>query len=437
MTAPGQAAGPAARGRPRSEKARKAILEAAAELLVGRGLGAVSMDAVAERAGVSKATIYRWWPTKETLALDALYTRWAAAAPVPRDTGSLRGDLVELLQPWVELVRTGPYAPVIAALLTEARTDPVFGAEYRRHVVQPRRDQAREILDRAVTRGEVADDLDFEVALDLIYGPLYHRLLQGHAPLDDAFVRTVVDFVLAGIAHGGELGGGSPRNSLAVSLYLSHRYGLPMACVGGPAGPPGRRYGCAVADIKGIYEIVPGDGRVLVKTGREGLAARAGHDLTIEITRWRARITVPGPEAGGPAAAALTAELDLSSLEVREGTGGAKPLSDKDRKDIQATARKVLGDPVRAVFTSTQVIPADSAATRGVIDGTLDLHGTVRPVRLQVTSPAPGQFRGAATIRQTEFGITPYSGFLGALKLKDEIVIEFEVSLYDMPNRSM
>ena len=67
------------RGRPRSERARKAILEAAAELLLARGLSAVSMDAVAERAGVSKATIYRWWATKETLALDALYTEWAAA----------------------------------------------------------------------------------------------------------------------------------------------------------------------------------------------------------------------------------------------------------------------------------------------------------------------------------------------------------------------
>ncbi|MGH3252299.1 MAG: TetR/AcrR family transcriptional regulator, partial [Trebonia sp.] len=90
----GPAAPPPARGRPRSEKARKAILVAAAELLLDRGLAAVSMDAVAERAGVSKATIYRWWPTKETLALDALYTQWAAAAPAPRDTGSLRGDLL-------------------------------------------------------------------------------------------------------------------------------------------------------------------------------------------------------------------------------------------------------------------------------------------------------------------------------------------------------
>src|ERR1700749_1245332 len=107
---------PPPRGRPRSEKAQQAILAAAAELLLERGLAEVSMDAVAERAGVSKATIYRWWPTKETLALDALYTRWADAAPVPRDTGSLRGDLLELLRPWARLVRTGSYARVTAAL---------------------------------------------------------------------------------------------------------------------------------------------------------------------------------------------------------------------------------------------------------------------------------------------------------------------------------
>ncbi len=191
-----------ARGRPRSEKARKAILEAAAELLLDRGLAAVSMDAVADRAGVSKATIYRWWPTKETLALDALYTQWAAAAPAPRDTGTLRGDLLELLRPWIRLVRTGPHARVIAALLTEAQTDPVFRAEYQRHVIEPRRDQARDIFARAAARGEIPDGLDLEVALDLIYGPLYLRLLQGHAPLDDAFVQTAVDLALGGIRPG-------------------------------------------------------------------------------------------------------------------------------------------------------------------------------------------------------------------------------------------
>jgi AcrR family transcriptional regulator len=159
------------------------------------------MDAVAARAGVSKATIYRWWPTKETLALDALYTEWSAAAPVQKDTGSLRGDLIELLSPWAQLVGTRqPYARVIAALLAKARADPDFAAEYQRHVIEPRRDQAREIFGRAIERGEIPADLDLEVALDLIYGPLYHRLLQGHAPLDDAFVKSSIDLALTGIA---------------------------------------------------------------------------------------------------------------------------------------------------------------------------------------------------------------------------------------------
>ena len=191
------------RGRPRSERARKAILEAASELLLARGLSAVSMDAVAERAGVSKATIYRWWPTKETLALDALYTKWAAARPHPRDTGSLRGDLLSMLRPWARLAGSRPYGRVVAALLTEAQTDPVFAAEYRQRFVEPRREQAREIFRRAIERGEIPADTKVEVALDLLYGPLYHRLLHGHAPLNDRFVREVIDMVLDGVRRDG------------------------------------------------------------------------------------------------------------------------------------------------------------------------------------------------------------------------------------------
>ena len=191
------------RGRPRSERARTAILEAASELLLARGLSAVSMDAVAERAGVSKATIYRWWPTKETLALDALYTEWAAARPHPRDTGSLRGDLLSLLRPWARLASSRPYGRVVAALLTEAQTDPVFAAEYRERFVEPRRQQAREIFRRAIERGEIPADTKVEVALDLLYGPLYHRLLHGHAPLNDRFVREVIDMVLDGVRRDG------------------------------------------------------------------------------------------------------------------------------------------------------------------------------------------------------------------------------------------
>ena len=193
------------RGRPRSEKARKAILEAAVELLLARGLTSVSMDAVAEKAGVSKATIYRWWPSKETLALDALYTEWTATSPAPRDTGTLRGDLLALLRPWARVVGQQPHARIIAALLSEAQSDAAFAEEYRHRVVEPRRELAKEVFLRAIGRAEIAADTNLEVALDLIYGPLYHRLLHGHAKLTDRFVQEVVDMVLSGLLVRGDL----------------------------------------------------------------------------------------------------------------------------------------------------------------------------------------------------------------------------------------
>ncbi|HEY3953533.1 MAG TPA: TetR/AcrR family transcriptional regulator [Streptosporangiaceae bacterium] len=186
------------RGRPRSETARLAILAAAAELALDRGLAAVSMDAVADRAGVSKATIYRWWPTKETLALDALYHEWAGV-PRPRDTGSLRGDLLSLLRPWAKEAGRRPYARVIAALIATAQADPEFGRRYRERFVEPRREAARAIFRRAAGRGEIPAGTDIEVALDLLYGPVYHRLLHGHAPLTDRFVRDVIDTALRGL----------------------------------------------------------------------------------------------------------------------------------------------------------------------------------------------------------------------------------------------
>jgi AcrR family transcriptional regulator len=185
-------------GRPRSEKARNAILEAAAELLLARGMEAVSMDAVAGRAGVSKATIYRWWPSKQMLALDALFG-WAATRAPTRDTGTLRGDLLALIRPLVREIRRRPYGRVVAALVSEVQSDPVFAEAYRTHFIHPRREAMRAAFARAAERGEVAADLDVEVALDLIYGPVYHRLLHGHAALSDRFARDVVELALGGI----------------------------------------------------------------------------------------------------------------------------------------------------------------------------------------------------------------------------------------------
>jgi hypothetical protein len=164
----------------------------------------------------------------------------------------------------------------------------------------------------------------------------------------------------------------------------------------------------------------------VLKTGRQGIAARAGHDLTIEVTRWSAQVEVPDDEAGGVTAATVSAELDLGSLEVREGAGGAKPLTDRDRGEIKKTIRGILGDGT-ASFTSSRIVRF--GASGGAIEGTFTLNGKDEPVRLQVAEPGPGRYRGTATVVQSAHGVKPYVGFFGALKLKDEVGVEFDISI--------
>jgi AcrR family transcriptional regulator len=159
------------------------------------------MDAVAERAGASKATIYRWWPSKELLALDALFSAWEPARPDARATGSLAGDLLALILPWSRQLATKPYGRIIAALMSRAQIDEQFAEEYRVRLVEPRRAQARQIFTGAVQRGEIPAGTDIEAALDLLYGPFYLRVLNRHAPLSDRFARTIVDSVVAGVSR--------------------------------------------------------------------------------------------------------------------------------------------------------------------------------------------------------------------------------------------
>jgi YceI-like domain len=185
-------------------------------------------------------------------------------------------------------------------------------------------------------------------------------------------------------------------------------------------------YGWRVTSYTGSFRLGPSAGRVVIKTSRAGLVARAGHDLTIEVTRWSARIEVPAEDGGGVGAATVSAELDLGSLEVRAGTGGVKPLSDGDRREIAKTMSGILGGAT-ASFASSRIIPA--GASGGAIEGTVTLNGKSQPARLQVTTPGSGRYRGTATVAQTGFGIKPYTGFFGALKLRDEVAVEFEVDL--------
>jgi polyisoprenoid-binding protein YceI len=194
-----------------------------------------------------------------------------------------------------------------------------------------------------------------------------------------------------------------------------------------------RRESYTVAIMTGSFQLGPDAGRVVVKTGRAGVAARAGHDLTIEVTRWSARVEIPADDAGGVTAATIAAELDLGSLEVREGTGGVKPLTDGDRGQIKKTMAGILGDGT-ASFASSRITSAGAGAGTGAggggqVEGTLTIRGKAQPVRLQVSEPGPGRYAGTATVLQSAFGIKPYSGFFGALKLSDEVRVEFEVDL--------
>jgi AcrR family transcriptional regulator len=177
-------------------------MDAAADLLVTHGLVGVTMDAVAEQAGVSKATIYRWWHTKEELALEALDAEWSHGREVPADTGSLRGDLLALLVPWVRIVCSRPFAGCVAGLVSRAHTDPEFLRAYLDNFVNPRRARARIVFERAIDRGEIASDAPVDVALDLVYGALYHRLLHKHATLNESFAEDVIDLCLRALRRG-------------------------------------------------------------------------------------------------------------------------------------------------------------------------------------------------------------------------------------------
>jgi len=202
---------PARPGRPRSPEAGQAILEAAIELLVEKGLRRMSIEEVAERAGVGKATIYRRWPSRGALALDAFLAEFQAQLPV-RDTGSLRGDLLASLRAWVRAVTKTRAGRMLAGLIAEAQRDPEVAASWRQRVFDPLRSQHRAIVERAMERGEVPPSTDADAVLDLVFGAAYHRLLHQHLPLSDHFVRTVVDLVVDGACNRAGPGGHGDRS---------------------------------------------------------------------------------------------------------------------------------------------------------------------------------------------------------------------------------
>jgi AcrR family transcriptional regulator len=185
-------------GRPRSEEVEASVLKATLDLLVEGGLKDMTMDAIAARAGVSKATLYKWWPSKLHLGLDALLSRGRGQAQVP-DSGSAVGDFILNAQGIARFYTDPQFGPCLMQLWGECLNSPEMLTLYRERFLSQRRAGLHVIHDRGVARGDIDSRLGVELALDMIYGPLIMRLLTGHGPVNDTEVERLVRTAFAGL----------------------------------------------------------------------------------------------------------------------------------------------------------------------------------------------------------------------------------------------
>ena len=187
------------RGRTRDTRTTEAILEAAMAMLVEKGLTGFTIEGLAARAGVGKATIYRWWPSRGAVALDAFLAAVEPQVPYP-DTDDFPTSLRTQVTALVRVFGETPVGPVVRALIGEAQRDPDLAEAFRARWLEARRTVGRAVFAQAQRSGQIRDDLEIETAIDLIYGAVYFRLMTSHAPMDDEFVTNLIDYALRGLA---------------------------------------------------------------------------------------------------------------------------------------------------------------------------------------------------------------------------------------------
>jgi polyisoprenoid-binding protein YceI len=170
----------------------------------------------------------------------------------------------------------------------------------------------------------------------------------------------------------------------------------------------------------GSYTFGPQNGRILVRTYREGLAKAIGHDLVLEVGEWSADANVEED----PTNTTITATAQVDSLNPIEGVGGVKPLSDADKSEIKKNIRKVLTSP-EISFESSSVKVAGNSAT---VSGNLTIMGRSEVVDVQLTESG-GKVKGSCSVLQTRWGIKPFTAMMGALRVADRVDVDFEVDL--------
>lgn len=186
-------------GRPRDKTLDTAIMRAAIYLLDERGYAAVTIDAIAERANTSKTAIYRRWPRKASIVMDAFL---AAAEPLitPPENLPLRETVIAQMTALAKFFQTTSSGRTITDLIAEAQTDAMLADAIREKWLLPRRKVASAYFQAAREAGELRDDIDISTLIDALYGPLYFRLLLGHDVIDKSFIERIVDMAMIGIA---------------------------------------------------------------------------------------------------------------------------------------------------------------------------------------------------------------------------------------------
>jgi AcrR family transcriptional regulator len=199
VSAPSETA--ARRGRPRSDEAHQAILTAALEEVFAVGFRALGIDAIAARAGVGKATIYRRWPNKAAVVMDAFLAEVGPGTgfpPAPRAIDRIRMQMEAQSKAF-----RSKYGGLIKSLLGEAQFDPELAEAFRERWIMPRRRLAREVLVEAMQQGDLRDDVDVEAAIDMLYAPIYYRLQIGTGPISEKYVDGILEQVMDGLRRKG------------------------------------------------------------------------------------------------------------------------------------------------------------------------------------------------------------------------------------------